>query len=300
MLDATLPPKQLDHNLLIATWNIRAFGGLTRKWAAGGGDSPKRDLRAVAAIKEIVSRFDVVAIQETKSELTAIRELLCGLGDDWGMIVTDVTRGAAGNNERLAYVFDRRRVNPSGLAAELVVPTDRRSVTDDAFDQQFARTPYAVSFASEGAPFILVTLHVKFGSARGRVPELRAIARWLSEWAAWEHAFDSNIIALGDFNIDRMGTDLHRAFTSTGLQLPADLESAPRTIFGTGSKQRFYDQIAWFEGQNGGPTLSSIEYRRGGFVNFLGLVYPSLSKTALSWRISDHYPLWAEFLLRAN
>lgn len=26
-----IPPKGLDRNLLIATWNIRAFGGLTTK-----------------------------------------------------------------------------------------------------------------------------------------------------------------------------------------------------------------------------------------------------------------------------
>ena len=31
-LDSKIPPKKLDRNILIATWNIRAFGNLTRKW----------------------------------------------------------------------------------------------------------------------------------------------------------------------------------------------------------------------------------------------------------------------------
>ena len=30
-LDAEIPAKQLDRNLLVATWNLRAFGDLTDK-----------------------------------------------------------------------------------------------------------------------------------------------------------------------------------------------------------------------------------------------------------------------------
>ncbi len=69
-LDAQIPTKS-DDNLLIASWNIRSFGSLTRKWTAGSGDSPKRDLRGLRAIIEILSRFDVIAIQELNSELNA-------------------------------------------------------------------------------------------------------------------------------------------------------------------------------------------------------------------------------------
>ena len=63
-LDKDIPAKALDHNLLIATWNIRAFGNLTEKWRSGENDSPKRDLHALRCIAEIVSRFDVIALQE--------------------------------------------------------------------------------------------------------------------------------------------------------------------------------------------------------------------------------------------
>ena len=42
--------------------------------------------------------------------------LLCRqvLGEGWAFLVTDITRGRQGNNERLAFVFDRQRVRPSG------------------------------------------------------------------------------------------------------------------------------------------------------------------------------------------
>ena len=46
------------------------------------------------------------------------------LGDDWSFLMTDITLGSAGNNDRMDFVFDRHRVNPSGLACELVVPPE--------------------------------------------------------------------------------------------------------------------------------------------------------------------------------
>lgn len=181
-LDETIPSKQLDRNLLIGTWNIRAFGGLTDKWKAAPDDSPKRDLHALAAITEIVSRFDVVAIQEIKGEIKALRHMLKGLGPHWGLILTDVTKGRPGNDERLGFIFDTRRVKMSGLACELVVPLEEsKKIKKDALQRQFARTPYAVSFISGGKTFILITLHVIYGKAPAdRVTELKAIAEWLS------------------------------------------------------------------------------------------------------------------------
>jgi hypothetical protein len=140
-LDGTIPPKQLDRNLIFASWNLRSFGDLTEKWRSEPEDSPKRDLFDVRCIAEIVSRFDVVAIQEAKGDLTALRAMLQALGESWALIATDVTRGRAGNNERMVFLFDRRRVRPSGLAGELVVAIESDTpVEATELDQQFART----------------------------------------------------------------------------------------------------------------------------------------------------------------
>src|ERR671916_302003 len=303
-LDEDLPAKALDRNLLIATWNVRAFGDLTEKWISSEEDSPKRDLHSLLCIAEIVSRFDVVAVQEVRDNLKALRHMLRVLGPNWGLSLTDVTKGAPGNGERMAFLFDARRVLLSGLACELVVPKEQLDrIGPDALDRQFARTPYAVSFRSEGKTFILVTLHVLYGEdPEERVPELKAIAEWLAEWARDVNGWDHNVIALGDFNIDRRGDALHDAFVSSGLDIPEDLQGVPRTIFadpGRPHLDKFYDQIAWFAGRNGLPALS-LRYSRGGFFDFTGaaLTARGLTKTQLSWRISDHYPLWAEFSTR--
>ncbi len=303
-LDGAVPAKALDRNLLIATWNIRAFGELTESWKAQETDEPKRDLHALACIAEIVRRFDVVAVQEVKANLKGLRHLLKALGPDWGFLLTDVTRGAPGNDERMAFLYDTRRVKPSGLACELVVPKEWLARVDaDALHEQFARTPYAVSFLSAGQTFILVTLHVVYGgSPADRVPELKAIAQWMAAWAKDSNAWHHNLIALGDFNIDRQGDPLYTAFTSTGLHSPDDLNAAPRTIFDTsagGQPTAFYDQIAWFTGEGGMPALS-LAYVKGGHVDFVphAMTALGLTRQQLSWRLSDHYPLWAEFSIR--
>ena len=54
-LRAELPARTTD-TVLVGTWNIRDFAGLTAAWQTGAHDSPKRNLADVCAIAEIVSR----------------------------------------------------------------------------------------------------------------------------------------------------------------------------------------------------------------------------------------------------
>ena len=296
-LDQKIPHKKVDKNLLIASWNIRAFGNLTRKWASFEGDSPKRDLHAVLVIAEIIKRFDVVAIQEVKSNIRALRDTLKILGSNWSLILTDVAKGDSGNGERMAYIFDTRRVQMSGLAGELVVPNEwYNKITSQALDEQFVRTPYAVSFRSNDKTFILVTLHIKYGKKSSeRIKELKGIAQWLSDWASNINVYHQNLIALGDFNIDARGDLLSETFLSEGLFVPDALQNntVTRSIF---NETKYYDQIAWFNDNKKAPNLS-LEFIDGGNYDFVktALINRGISKRSLSYLISDHYPLWAEF-----
>jgi endonuclease/exonuclease/phosphatase family metal-dependent hydrolase len=301
-LDHVIPAKQLDRNLLIGTWNLRAFGGLTKKWLPGENDTPKRNLADIRYIGAILSRFDVVAVQEVRDDLRALRHMLKALGPDWGFILTDVTMGRAGNNERLAFLFDTRRVKPSGLACELVLPPEEQATDTPSgvVRAQFARTPYGVSFISSEKTFILVTLHIIYGeSSSDRVAELKAIAEWLANWADEVNNWGHNLIALGDFNIDRLGDPLYEAFTSTGLTPAPQLNEVPRTIFDDPARTHFYDQIAWFVDEEKGPMLSLRSTAAGSF-DFVQELLGEMTKVELSWRISDHYPLWAEFAVQQS
>lgn len=294
-------PAQTQDNTLIATWNIRAFGNLTRKWAASDTDSPKRDLHSALGIARILERFDVIAVQEVKANLRALRDVLKVLGPDWSFSLTDVTYGAPGNGERLCYLFNTKRAQLSGLACELVVPEDLNSPLADpvnAFQRQFVRTPYAVSFKAGRDTFVLVTMHVIFGDkGAGRAGELRGIAKWMRNWAERTHGFNQNLICLGDFNVDRKDDPQWQAFTSTGLEPAPDHIDLPRTVFDKPDKpgaDKFYDQVAWFRTLRGRPYLT-MEYVKGGMFDFRGVLKPELSNQSMSFRISDHFPLWVEF-----
>ncbi|TDZ82105.1 hypothetical protein DE4585_02634 [Mycobacteroides salmoniphilum] len=69
-----------------------------------------------------------------------------------------------------------------------------------------------------------------------------------------------------------------------------------RNIFDKDRTRHFYDQIAWFSTPTGTPLLQSLTYtKQPGSFDFVPHCYPKLTKNELSWRIYDHYPLWAEF-----
>ena len=297
-LDQVVPAKTAN-NVLVGTWNVRAFDRLWQQWRSARRDSPLRDRSNVLSIAEIVRRFDVVAVQEVRSSAAAFLQMLEFLGPDWAYLLTDVTAGDAGNNERLAFVYDTRRLKPSGLACEIVLATPPAPLPADQIRRQFARTPYAVSFTRGTTRFTLVTLHILYGStAADRVPELRAIAEWLARWTAGKDPWGHDLMALGDFNIDRRDDPLYQAFTSTGLSTPAGLNHVPRSIFddpdpaAPPDRRHFYDQIAWFAD---GRSRLRMPFVNAGMFDFTRNLIPADDLTQLSWRISDHYPLWCEF-----
>lgn len=137
-------------------------------------------------------------------------------------------------------------------------------------------------------------------SSAERVPEIREIARWLADWAKGGDEFGENLMTLGDFNIDRVSDPLYQEFVATGLRPPQKLESLPRTIFQDPDEGHFYDQIAWFVSPSGASTLSQpLRYEDlAGNFDFRRALQGTLSNVELSWRISDHYPLWASFSVR--
>lgn len=295
-LDDTIPAKSAK-NLLIGTWNLRAFGNLTQKWQSATEDTPKRDWHALACIAAVVDRFDICAIQETRRDTTALQAMLRRLGPRYRVIASDVTEGDAGNDERLAYVYDTKRVQPSGLVGEIVLPPE----VNGSGPRQFARTPYAAGFVRRRTEFILTTVHVLWGrSPKDRIDELAAFASWMGDWARRPRDWNQNLLVLGDFNIDRLDDPLFRAFASTGLWPPAELNNVRRTVFAhNGKENHFYDQIAWFSDPtkpDNPPLLTGLRYAgRGGGFDFVPHVLRNLTTSQLSWRISDHYPLWLEF-----
>lgn len=292
-LRAHVPRRRRDA-LLLATWNLREFD------TPGYGERTDECLRYIA---DIVSRFEIVAIQEVRQDLLALRRLLRMLGPHWEFLVTDVSEGDVGNNERLAFVYDTRSVRFGGLAGEVVLPGAKR---------QFARTPYTCAFDVCGTSIQLCTVHVYYGAARAvdtrRLAEIRAVAQTLAARAAEKHAWTPNLCLLGDFNISRRTDVTYEAITEAGFEIPGALQNLPGSNV---PKNKLYDQMALLPG----GTLQCSERARvfdfyetvyraedeGLYVRDMGEPYMK-SKNPMQyyrskWRtfqMSDHLPMWMQ------
>ncbi len=287
-----LPPRRTDDNLLIGTWNVRQFGQVHRSWEENPG-SPKRNLRSLAYIAEVVRHFDVIAIQEIKRDTAGVRVLIDEfLGPSWGLVLSDVSAGPLGNAERLGYLYDRRRVTPSGLAGEVVLPPHEGLSPAEQFD----RTPYVVGFRAGSERFSLLTAHIRFGkSVDDRKPEIERLAAYtateLRDRARFEAAEEANLIVLGDFNIEarRLDDPLFAAFIASGLTVPEALRNVQSNF---GSVVKHYDQIAWFMGD-----LTLLSKGAAGVIDFRNAVYRELTPRQVTDRMSDHLPMWVEFVI---
>lgn len=237
-----IPDRELESNLLLATWNIREFG--TTKY---GG----RRTEAYYYIAEIISKFDMIAIQEVKEDLTALERLKDILGGYWNYIFTDVTAGNQGNGERLAFMFDTRKVRFGGLAGEMVLPPfeskdPQTGQTVYQPVQQLARTPYMCGFHAGWTNFSLVTVHILYGSAAAdnpeRIKEIEAVAKTMASRAEDKKAWSNNIVLLGDFNIYSPKDKTYQAIENAGFVIPPEIKKLPGSNV---PKNKFYDQVAF-------------------------------------------------------
>ena len=228
----TVPKKSLDKNLLIATWNIRDFD--SNKF----GHGPRLN-ESYYYIAQIISEFDLIAVQEVNKDLRALKKLIYLLGDNWDYITTDVTGGRSGNGERMTFIYDTRRVSFKNVAGEVVLPKNRLIQGDI----QFARTPFIVSFQSGWTKFSLCTVHIYFGADSGaklkrRQDEIEGIAKFLKKKADGDK---ETLMVLGDFNIVDHEHKTMEALLDNGFQIPEQIRKRP---VGTNTFQtKHYDQI---------------------------------------------------------
>lgn len=291
-------PSKGPSNFLLATWNVREFGGTKY-----GGRTPD----ALYYIAECINRFDLVAVQEVRQDLVALKQVVRLLGKDWDYIYSDVSFADAGNSERLAFLFNRSRVHFTGLAGELVLPS--KSATEKMV--QLARTPFLCGFQSGWAKFNLCTVHIYYGTGKKddprRIAEINALAKLLSSKAKSYVRTDDliayspeNLILLGDFNIFGREDETFLALTKNKFIIPEPLLRQEGSNI---SKDKFYDQIAFYE------KTSGIDMKNAGVFNFYDYVFndatvfegsdqlPSTAKFN-AWRtyqMSDHLIMWTEF-----
>ena len=318
LADEDKVPHKNFKTLLLATWNIREFD--SRSYGT-------RRREAILYIAEIISHFDIVAIQEVRRDLKALERLQRILGNWWDYIVTDVTEGSHGNKERMAFIYDRRKVSFGGVAGEVVIkPVRKTSSIGKKIEfvpaKQLARTPFICGFHSGWSKFMLCTVHILYGKAikapKNRVEEIRNISRFLAKRSKDELSWSRNIILLGDFNIFDPSDITMKQIDDAGFTIPEELQSLRGTS--VGKRKRKYDQIAFLlQGKYLNPTKEAgvIDYYKSVYRNEdeevyekeMGQAYQVSSKGTprdatgkkqyyrTHWRthqMSDHLPMWIE------
>ena len=258
-----LPSRSVKDSLMLATWNIRDFG------SAKLNPSP-RSKESLYYIAEIISAFDLVAVQEVNNNMQPFLEVMKILGPAWDYIATDVTEGTGGNGERMAFVYDKAKVLFRNIAGEIVLP--KKALLGDE-QEQFARTPFLVKFQSGWCRFTLNTVHLYYGSDTGeklerRVKEIDKIAEFL---AARAEKDGENYILLGDMNIVSPDDKTMKALKKHKFILPSELvkekipdeflhndptaappapANPPDDFTSNMNRDKFYDQIAFYSKKN--------------------------------------------------
>jgi len=324
-LNRDIPTKDAEQNLLLATWNIRDLG----KSGDRRGFGPRQP-ESHFYIAEVLSRFDLVAVQEV-NDLTEWEIVMDILGPGWDYIATDVTDPKlGGNGERMTFAFDKRKVWFKNIAGEIVLPMDMLISNVEVpgeeklyAGKQFRRTPFLTRFQSGWLRFDVCTVHLYYGAESGaklqeRIEEIGQIAGYLSSRADEALAENRGLILLGDFNIVHPEHKTMKALLDAGFVVPEVLRK-PTNISATD----YYDQIAFKvkpevieyvehstagAGPNGG-VFESFEsvYTEGQFEHFKDDVQKSPNGSGLvgdaalrkyymrEWRtyqLSDHKPMW--------
>jgi len=236
------PIKKTSKSLILGTWNIRNFDDDRFNYGP-------RMTESLYYIAEILSRFDIVAVQEICADLAPLDRLMRLLGNQYDYILTDVTHsGLGGNKERLGFIYDRNKVKFKGVAGEIVLP-DKMLISEVADKKrQFSRTPFGAEFQSGWFKFLFSTVHIYYGKASKtspeyarRVEEIEAVAKYLAKEAK---ASDSNQILVGDFNIMKRGSAGFNALAQNGFTMVQNRKGSNR------DQTKFYDQISFRSRRN--------------------------------------------------
>jgi len=290
-----MPEKKLTGNLILGTWNLREFGNTKY-----GG----RMIESFYYIAEIISRFDLIAIQEVRDNLQDINSVCRILGNDWGIFTSVVTQGASGNKERLAFLYDKRTVSFRNIAGQVILP-GAKSPT------QFARSPYVIRFQSGWLKFDICTAHIYYGKASKSSPEYKRRIKEIGELVDFFKKFyvdkneANNIFILGDFNIENSQSDTYKAATSSVFKVPAAI--LKNKLPGSNvSQDKIYDQILYFN------KFRDITFKAAGIFNYYESVFDKFSNYSKriqqhykkisakdfnefkTYQMSDHLPLWVE------
>ena len=253
---------QQGDTIRIASFNIQVFG--TSK-------SAKPDVMNILA--KIVRRFDIVAIQELRTTDPSVMANFIRLINSEGgayQFVIGPRQGRTDSKEQYVIVYDTQRIE--------VDPSSVKTV-DDPKDLMH-REPMIARFRTRASPtidaftFILANIHTDPDETKQELNALGDVFLTVQQnpWG------EDDVILLGDLNVS------YKKLGKLG-----EIPGIAYTVHGEPTNTRgnkSYDNIVF-------SSVNTTEYvGRSGIIN-LQTEFGLTTEQAL--KVSDHYPIWAEF-----
>jgi endonuclease/exonuclease/phosphatase family metal-dependent hydrolase len=224
-------------------------------------------------LADIVSRFDLVAVQEVRSARPEpVERFMALLPERYGHVLGP-REGRSSSKEQFWIIYDTEKLTVLG-AETWPDPEDR-----------FERNPLGVYFQTKGKfDFILVDVHVRPDDAAEEISALPELAAGFRE--LWQ---EEDLLLAGDFNADGLYYDetaLSTVFSGDEYLIITGNDLDTTVAAGDNS----YDRII--------ISSSAVE----DYAFHLGVLrfeehYDFDTLPVQPRELSDHYPVWAEFFI---
>jgi endonuclease/exonuclease/phosphatase family metal-dependent hydrolase len=301
------------NSLLLATWNLRDFDSNR----LGHGPRLRESFYYIA---EIISTFDLVALQEVDRNLDGLDTLLAILGPEWDYIATEAVESRPGAEDRVAFIYRQSKLIFRKVAGEMLLPGGQRTAPQaeageeyEKDDLVFARSPFLAAFqASGGFNFNLCILHLRYDGLKAQqlerqLPRLESIARYLK---GRQDSDREDYILLGDFGMGAPSDIFTRVLERNGFYVPEAITRRRTRL----DPAHYYDQIAFRAVEDRVELAGSGAFRpfdavfrdnEDDLAAYRDLMPPEkaddlwnggpqgyYSRQWRSWQISDHDLLW--------
>ncbi len=274
--DATAPPiigsSKLADRIRIASFNIQVFG-----------EKKSSDPNVMAVLANIMTHFDLVAIQEVRSpQSQPVQRLVDQINANGGRYTSIVSPslGRTSQTEQYAFIWDSTRIR--------MIPESSYVVSDP--EDRMHREPMAATFETivpassgrNGFKFTLINAHTDPDEVLRDGPdnELNVLDDVYLSIREYEYARqrEDDFILLGDLNVDRQ--HLFELGAIHGIE--SVVGDIPTNTAGT----KVYDHILV-------DRATTSEFTGvAGVVDFVKDLKLTPEQALL---VSDHLPIWAEF-----
>jgi endonuclease/exonuclease/phosphatase family metal-dependent hydrolase len=260
-------PVRSPNSILIASFNIQTFG-----------ESKMKDKWVIERIAHVIQQFDIVAVQEVRAVdqtlLPRLLEIINSKGARYDFLLGP-RLGRTVSKEQYAYIYDTNTV---------VTSVDASYTIQDQADL-LHREPLVARFVTRVPPnirpfsFSLVNIHTDPDEVKTELPVMHQVLKGIREFE-YLSAQEDDVILMGDLNANP------KQFGNLG-QIPGIYWIIDSEFTNT-IRKSIWDNMIFDRG------LTNEYTGRSGVLDLCEMFG---IKTEDALRISDHLPIWAEFVV---